>query len=101
VIELAVELPLARFLLRVTARLGGGVTAVMGPSGAGKTSLLEAIAGLRARTRGRVVVGDSQLFERLSGHVLGDAQRDSHPVQSLAQLLRLRDEMPKSSGRLP
>ncbi len=43
-IELALELPLARFTLRVAVRLGDGITAVMGPSGAGKTSLLEAIA---------------------------------------------------------
>ncbi len=61
VIELDIELPLAGFALRVEARLPGGVTAVMGPSGAGKTSLLEAIAGLRRRTHGRIAV-DGDLF---------------------------------------
>jgi molybdate transport system ATP-binding protein len=53
-IELALELPLARFTLDLQTKLGA-VTTVMGPSGAGKTSLLEAIAGLR-RARGRIDV---------------------------------------------
>ena len=51
-IEIALELALARFALRVEARLEGGITAIMGPSGSGKTSLLEAVAGLRPRARG-------------------------------------------------
>ncbi len=62
-IDLDLELPLARFPLRVTARLGSGVTAVMGPSGSGKTSLLEAVAGLRRGARGRVVLGDDVLLD--------------------------------------
>jgi molybdate transport system ATP-binding protein len=63
VIDLAIELPLAAGRLRVAASLGGGVTAVMGPSGAGKTSLLEAVAGLRPRARGRIVVHDLVLLD--------------------------------------
>jgi molybdate transport system ATP-binding protein len=58
-----VTLPLPRFVLRVEAALPAGVTAVMGPSGAGKTSLLEAVAGLRARATGRVVVGGAPLVD--------------------------------------
>jgi molybdate transport system ATP-binding protein len=54
VIEVRVELPLPRFHLRVDVRLGTGVTALMGPSGAGKTSLLEVLAGLRPGVRGRI-----------------------------------------------
>jgi molybdate transport system ATP-binding protein len=61
VIDLAFELPLARFTLRVAARLGDGITAIMGPSGAGKTSLLEAIAGIRHGVTGRIAVGDTYL----------------------------------------
>jgi molybdate transport system ATP-binding protein len=67
VIDLALALPLARFTLRVAVRLGGGVTAVMGPSGAGKTSLLEAIAGLRRGAAGRIVVGDAPLQDDAAG----------------------------------
>jgi molybdate transport system ATP-binding protein len=57
VIELDVACPLAPFTLRVRARLPSPVTAVMGPSGAGKTSLLEAIAGVRAGVSGRIAAG--------------------------------------------
>jgi len=67
VIELALELPLARFPLRVDVRLGDGITAIMGPSGSGKTSLLEAVAGLRPRTRGRIVVNGTTLLATADG----------------------------------
>ena len=40
-------LPLATFDLSITIEFAKRVTAITGPSGAGKTSLLEAIAGLR------------------------------------------------------
>jgi molybdate transport system ATP-binding protein len=53
-IEVCVDLPLARFRLRVELRLGSGVTALMGPSGSGKTSLLELLAGLRREAHGRI-----------------------------------------------
>ena len=66
-IEIALTLPLAAFPLRVEAVLGEGVTAVMGPSGAGKTSLLEALAGLRPRVRGRLVVGGAVLMDSARG----------------------------------
>jgi molybdate transport system ATP-binding protein len=66
VIELDLELALAPFPLRVAARLAD-VTAIMGPSGAGKTSLLEAVAGLRPGARGRVVVGDTAFLDSARG----------------------------------
>ena len=62
-VEVDVQLALSRFSLLVRARLPEGVTAVMGPSGAGKTSLLEALAGLRPPTRGRIVVGSEVLLD--------------------------------------
>ncbi len=66
VIEIELEVPLARFALRVSTRLDRGVTAVMGPSGAGKTSLLEALAGLR-RARGRIAVDGEALLDTSRG----------------------------------
>jgi molybdate transport system ATP-binding protein len=58
------RLPLTPFALELDAALSAHVTAVFGPSGAGKTSLLEAVAGLRHPEKGRIV---------LSGRVLDDA----------------------------
>jgi len=43
----SISLPLAHFTLAVGVELQKRVTAVFGPSGAGKTSLLDVIAGLR------------------------------------------------------
>jgi molybdate transport system ATP-binding protein len=62
-VEIELALPLPRFTLRISARLPAGLTAVMGPSGAGKTSLLEAIAGLRRAARGRLAVGGRLLLD--------------------------------------
>ena len=56
-IDVAIELPLATFLLRAQLRLASRITALMGPSGSGKTSLLEALAGLRPKAKGRVALG--------------------------------------------
>ncbi len=66
-IHLDLETPLARFPLRVKAVLSARVTAVMGPSGAGKTSLLDAIAGLREVVKGRLAVGDEVLLDTAAG----------------------------------
>jgi molybdate transport system ATP-binding protein len=56
VIEIDIQLPLASFTLNVQTTLREQVTAIVGRSGSGKTSLLESIAGLRPRARGRVVI---------------------------------------------
>ncbi|HJW14559.1 MAG TPA: ATP-binding cassette domain-containing protein, partial [Thermoanaerobaculia bacterium] len=61
-IELDVSLPLASFTLDVRAVFESGVVAVLGPSGAGKTSLFEAIAGLR-RASGRITVSGEALLD--------------------------------------
>lgn len=58
-----IRLPLAHFTLDVNVMLTGRVTALFGASGAGKTSLLEVIAGLRRPLAGSV---------RLDGAVLTD-----------------------------
>lgn len=55
-LELDLTLPLADFTLRVEATAASRVVGVFGRSGAGKTSLLEAIAGLRRGVRGRLVM---------------------------------------------
>jgi molybdate transport system ATP-binding protein len=50
------------FVLDVHEDLSGRVTALFGPSGAGKTTTLEAIAGLRRPSRGGIEVGERTLF---------------------------------------
>jgi molybdate transport system ATP-binding protein len=75
VIDLDLELPLARFTLRLRATLPAGVTAVMGPSGSGKTSLLEAVAGLRPRARGRIALEGSALLDTSAGTCLAPEAR--------------------------
>ncbi|MGH9365296.1 MAG: molybdenum ABC transporter ATP-binding protein [Thermoanaerobaculia bacterium] len=66
-IELDITLPLSRFPLRVTARLDRRTVAVLGPSGAGKTSLLEVIAGLRRRASGRIAIDGELLMDTTAG----------------------------------
>ncbi len=54
VIVREVVLPLADFTLEVSLELSARTTALYGPSGAGKTSLLEVIAGLRKPASGTI-----------------------------------------------
>jgi molybdate transport system ATP-binding protein len=65
--ELALRLPLARFPLEVEARFSSASVAVMGRSGSGKTSLLEALAGLRRGAHGRLVVGGRVVLDSAAG----------------------------------
>ncbi len=57
-LDARVSLPLDRFELDVGLATDGPATGVFGPSGAGKTSLLETIAGARREARGRIVYGE-------------------------------------------
>lgn len=58
-----VVLPLADFALEVTVEMHARTTALFGPSGAGKTSLLEIVAGLRTPIRGQVGIHDRVVFD--------------------------------------
>lgn len=69
------ELPLSEFTLRVHLDLASHVTAVVGPSGAGKTSLLETIAGFRTPTRGRIELDGETLLDAEAGRALAPRRR--------------------------
>jgi molybdate transport system ATP-binding protein len=56
-------LPLAEFSLSLDLEIQNQVTAVFGPSGAGKTSLLDLIAGLRHPKSAFIQVGDRVLTD--------------------------------------
>jgi len=75
VIELTISLPLARFGLEVDVRLEAPAVAILGPSGAGKTSLLESIAGLRRAARGHIVLDGAILLDTARGIALPPEQR--------------------------
>jgi molybdate transport system ATP-binding protein len=64
-----ISLPLAPFTLEINVELHRRATVLFGPSGAGKTSLLELVAGLR-RAR--------SAFIELDGRVLTDTSRNIH-----------------------
>jgi len=65
-IEVAIEHRLGGFRLAVEFHSTGGLTALFGRSGAGKTSVVNAIAGLIRPERGRIVI---------DGAVLTDTER--------------------------
>jgi molybdate transport system ATP-binding protein len=63
VLAVEVEKQLGALSLAVRFQIAGGVTALFGPSGAGKTSLGNMIAGLLKPDRGRIELDDTTLFD--------------------------------------
>jgi molybdate transport system ATP-binding protein len=61
VVEL--EKQLGEFSLNILFASEGGATVLFGPSGAGKTSIINMIAGLLKPDRGRIVLDDDVLFD--------------------------------------
>jgi molybdate transport system ATP-binding protein len=66
-LELDLGLPLRSFRLELALALGRETFALVGPSGAGKTTVLRAVAGLAKPERGRVRLGDDVLFDSAAG----------------------------------
>jgi len=62
-LELDVEKQLGLFSIHVRLETTGGVTALFGPSGAGKTSIVNMIAGLVTPDRGRILCKGRLLFD--------------------------------------
>ena len=69
-----VRFGLPEFDLEVSANLEAPVTAVFGPSGAGKTTLIDLIAGLRRPSGGRIAL-DNQVFSDVEGSVFLAARK--------------------------
>jgi len=85
---------LGALTLDVAFEAPAGVTVVFGPSGAGKTSIINAIAGLMAPDAGRIALGNRMLFSKAAqvaphrrkiGYVFQDARLFPH--MSVAQNL--------------
>lgn len=62
-LELDIALPLRSFRLELALAVGRETFALVGPSGAGKTSVLRAIAGLVRPQRGRIALDGRVLFD--------------------------------------
>jgi len=65
--DVDVEMRRGDFVLAVAFRAGAGLTALFGPSGAGKTSVLNMIAGVLRPVRGRIAVDGQVLFDSAVG----------------------------------
>ena len=62
-----VEKKLGALKLNVKFEATNGATALFGPSGAGKTSVINMIAGLVAPDRGAISLDDAVLFDSVKG----------------------------------
>jgi molybdate transport system ATP-binding protein len=62
-LEIEIGLPRRAFELRAALTLGDETIAVIGPSGAGKTSLLRSVAGLERPRTGRIALGEEVWFD--------------------------------------
>lgn len=98
-----VDIALRRGDAEIVAQFAGGagIMALFGPSGAGKTSVLDAIAGLLRPERGRIAIAGRTLFdnrtdlppeERRAGYVFQDARLFPH--------LRVRDNLLFGGGQV-
>jgi molybdate transport system ATP-binding protein len=80
-----IELPLADFPLVLDATITSQVTAICGPSGAGKTSLLDLLAGLRRPHSAFIQLDDQVLTDTATArHVAPQGRRIGYVPQDLA-----------------
>jgi molybdate transport system ATP-binding protein len=62
-LELDISVPLRAFSVHAALTVGGETLALVGPSGAGKTTVLRAVAGLHKPGAGRIALGDDVWFD--------------------------------------
>jgi molybdate transport system ATP-binding protein len=74
-LQVEIRLPLAHFPLECKFQAASEVVVLFGPSGAGKTSVLDCVAGFRVPREGRIALGDRVLFCSKNGVNLPVRQR--------------------------
>lgn len=93
-----VDIVLERGTREIAVRFaaGAGITALVGPSGQGKTSTLDAVAGLLRPRAGRIVVGGVTLFDAAAGvNLAPEARAAGYVFQDLRLFphLNVRDNL--------
>lgn len=94
--DITVECRLGDSRIAVRLESADGLTALFGPSGAGKTSVLNMVAGLVKPDRGRIVVGGDVLFDSDAGVNLPPERRRAGYVFQDIRLFphrRVRDNL--------
>jgi molybdate transport system ATP-binding protein len=92
------------FSLQVEFQAAAGVTVLFGPSGAGKTLTLDAIAGFVRPGEGRIILDDQILFDAAAGvHLPPQARRCGYVFQNYALFphLTLRQNLAFAAERRP
>ena len=72
------------FVLELHQRLESRINALFGPSGAGKTTILDAIAGLRVPSSGSIAVNGRTLFEHGNVNVPAHDRHIGYVTQDVA-----------------
>jgi molybdate transport system ATP-binding protein len=96
--------PAQKFVLEAEFRAAPGFTILFGPSGAGKTTVLDCVAGLAKPDEGRIAVGDRILFNAAQRTNLPVARRRvGYVFQSLALFphLTVEKNVQYGLGHLP
>ena len=94
----------AEFTLDVEIQAAGGVTVIFGPGGAGKTLMLECIAGFVRPDAGRIILDDAILFDAGARVCLSPQHRNCgyiFPNDALFPHMTLRQNLRFAAARLP
>jgi molybdate transport system ATP-binding protein len=89
------------FTLEIDAGFGSGWTAIFGPSGAGKTTVLEIVAGLRRPDAGQVTMEGRMLFEARRATVPPQRRQIGYVPQDLALFSHLDVRANLNYSRIP
>jgi ABC-type sulfate/molybdate transport systems ATPase subunit len=92
------------FLLEIEFHAGAGVTVLFGPSGAGKTMVLDSIAGFVRPDEGRILLDDAILFDGAARvHLSPQARNCGYVFQNYALFphMSLRENLAFAAERRP
>ncbi len=103
-VRLRKTFPPKGFSLDLEFQAGSGITILFGPSGAGKTLVLESIAGFARPDEGRILLDDEILFDGTTGVHLAPQARDCGYVFQKGALfphMTLRENLQFAAERRP